>query len=56
MLPNTSKLHEIHAAGLNPVPEWRKINDFKKVIKWTQLQNDYHGINDNAMYQIFTEF
>ena len=47
------KLHEIYAAALDPVPEWRKINAFTKRIKCTQLQDDYCGIKDGAIYQNF---
>ena len=42
------KLHEIHAAALDPVPEWRKWNAFVKVIMSIQLQDEYRGIKDDA--------
>ena len=42
------KLHEIHAAELDPVPEWRKWNAFVKVIMSIQLQDEYRGIKDDA--------
>ena len=50
------KSHEIHAAALDPVPEWIKTNYFIKVIKCTQLQYDYRGIKDDSRYHNFTAF
>lgn len=50
------KSHEIHAAALDPVPEWRKINGFMKGVKCTQLQDDYRNIKDDTRFQNFTAF
>jgi len=50
------KSHEIHAAALDQVPEWRKINGFMKGIKCTQLQDDFRNIKDDPRYQSFTSF
>ena len=48
------KSHELHAAANEPVPEWRKIDQFMKNIKCSHLQNDYRNLKDGAMYQNFT--
>ena len=48
------KSHEIHSTAFDPVLEWRIIHAFMKVIKFTQLQDDYGCINDGARYQNFT--
>ena len=50
------KSHEIYAKALDPVPELRKRNAFMKEIKYTQLQDDYRVIKDDAKYQNSTAF
>ena len=50
------KSHELHAAAMAPVPEWRKIDQFMKNIKCTLLQNDYRAMKDMPQYQNFTAF
>ena len=50
------KSHEIYAKALDPVPELRKRNAFMKGIKYTQLQDDYRVIKDDAKYQNSTAF
>ena len=48
------KSHELHAAAQAPVPEWRKIDQFMKNIKCSNLQNDYRNLKDSSLYQSFT--
>ena len=50
------KSHELHAAAMAPVPEWRKIDQFMKNIKCSLLQNDYRALKDLPQYQTFTAF
>ena len=48
------KSHELHATAQAPVPEWRKIDQFMKNIKCSNLQNDYRNLKDSSLYQSFT--
>ena len=49
------KSHKLHAAAQAPVPEWRKIDQFVKNIKCSNLQNDYRNLKDSSLYQSFTK-
>ena len=49
------KSHELYAASQAPVPEWRKIDQFMKNIKCSNLQNDYRNLKDSSLHQSFTE-
>ena len=46
--------HKLHAAAQAPVPEWRKIVQFMKNIRCSNLQNDYRNLKDSSLYQSFT--
>ena len=48
------KSHELHAASQAPVPEWRKIDQFMKNIKCSNLKNDHRNLKDSSLYQSFT--
>ena len=48
------KSHKLHATAQAPIPEWRKIGQFMKNIKCSNLQNDYRNLKDSSLYQSFT--
>ena len=48
------KSHQLHAAAQAPIPEWRKIDQFMKNIKCSNLQNYYRNLKDSPLYQSFT--